>query len=486
MKQTILLLLFVALIFGGCASQTPNAEAIETTTKPVIAEPKPPLTDTTAEEAKEAFESEIQKAYQYRPTAETEYETTSVAFVQKLFSEEYTEILSTFTYTEEMKKALTLEQLESFKTTLDTQMGAFKSVFDINTSQQSGYNVVRLNTQFDMNKLTLTFSFDEKGHIAGFVTEAFAEKSVVQKNDFAIEKQVKFGEPGWQLNGVITVPAFAEPKAVVILVHGSGPNDRNETIGPNVPFEDIAVALAKNGIATFRYDKRTFTYGQKLKNDLTLTPDEEVVQDVIYASQYLRLETGLDTTHLFVLGHSLGGYLLPQIHDQIKGVDGYIFMNANARPLEALVTEQYQYIFNLDGILSETESDSLSKLNTEIDKLAKTNLEAQSDDTLILGAYKNYWLYLDNYNPLEKLTQISIPMLFTQGLRDYQVGLKDLEAWKAHVSIDQDATFLTFDSLNHLMMSGTEASSPEEYYLKKEVAPEFIDAVSNWIFEKSH
>lgn len=484
MKKIIMMLLCVMLVISGCTTQNQNSNALENTSNTIVTDTEKPTNNTAAEKEKADFENEIQEAYHYRSEAETEYETTAMNFIQMLFSDDYSNILTDFTYTEEMKKALSLEQLESFKTALEAQMGSFKSVFDINSSKQSAYDVVRLNTQFDMQKLTLTFSFDESGLIAGFVTEAFTEKTIVQKNDFAIEKQVKFGEPGWQLNGVITVPALVDTKAVVILVHGSGPNDRNETIGPNAPFQDIAMALAQKGIATFRYDKRTFTYGQKLKNDLTLTPDEEVINDVVYASQYLRLETSLDTTHLFVLGHSLGGYLIPQINDQIKGIDGYIFMNANARPLTDLVLDQYEYIFNLDDTLSETESDNLSKLKIELDKLSEANLKNQPDETLILGAYKNYWLYLDNYKPLEKLSKISVPMLFTQGLRDYQVGIKDFDIWKANVSDDQDATFLTFDSLNHLMMSGTEKSSPDEYYEKKEVAPEFIEAISNWLVDK--
>ena len=486
MKKILLMLLCTMLVISGCASENKSTETSNDTSTPIITDTEKPAQSTAAEKAKSDFENELKNAYQYRSVAETEYETTALNFVQTLFSDDYSTILTDFTYTEEMKKALTLEQLESFKTSLDAQMGSFKSVFDINTSKQSGFDVVKLNTQFSMHKLTLTFSFDENGAIAGFVTEAFIEQPVVKRNDFAIEKQVKFGEPGWQLNGVITVPAFADTKAVVILVHGSGPSDRNETIGPNVPFEDIAMALAQKGIATFRYDKRTFTYGQKLIHDYTLTPDEEVVNDVVYASQYLRLETSLDTTHLFVLGHSLGGYLLPQINDQIRGIDGYIFMNANARPLTDLVLDQYNYIFNLDGTLSESESDNLSKLKIELDKLSKANLKNQPDETLILGASKNYWLYLENYKPLEKLSQITVPMLFTQGLRDYQVGLKDFDAWKANVTDNQDATFLTFDALNHLMMSGTEKSSPDEYYIKNEVAPEFIEAVSNWIVDKSN
>ncbi len=486
MKKILLMLLCIILVISGCASENNSVETSENTSTPIVVDTEKPAQSTATEKENSDFKNELKNAYQYRSVAETEYETTALNFVQMLFSDDYSTILTDFTYTEEMKKALTLEQLESFKSSLDAQMGSFKSVFDINTSKQSGFDVVKLNTQFDMHKLTLTFSFDENGAIASFVTEAFIEQPVVKRNDFAIEKQVKFGEPGWQLNGVITVPAFADPKAVVILVHGSGPSDRNETIGPNVPFEDIAMAFAQKGIATFRYDKRTFTYGQKLIHDFTLTPDEEVVNDVVYASQYLRLETSLDTTHLFVLGHSLGGYLLPQINDQIKGIDGYIFMNANARPLTDLVLDQYNYIFNLDGTLSESESDNLSKLKIELDKLSKENLKDQPDETLILGASKNYWLYLENYKPLEKLSQITVPMLFTQGLRDYQVGLKDFDAWKANVSDKQDATFLTFDSLNHLMMSGTEKSSPDEYYIKNEVASDFIEAVSNWIVDKSN
>src|SRR6185437_11029464 len=86
------------------------------------------------------------------------------------------------------------------------------------------------------------------------------------------------------LPGTLTVPAGDGPFPAVLLIAGSGPNDRDETIGPNKPFADLARALAMHGIASLRYDKRTFVYG---KNSRVGNVDDEVTDDALAALQTL-------------------------------------------------------------------------------------------------------------------------------------------------------------------------------------------------------
>lgn len=431
---------------------------------------------------KDEFANSLKTAHTYRTDAQDDVEKMAIDYVTALFSDTPSDCLTDFPLTDEMKAALDEEKIVAFKKTLTDKLGNFNEIFDINSSDEKSYRVVRLASTFEFQPLTLTFRFDENGNIAGFVTEVFTESAVVNRTEYAIEKQVVFGEPGWALNGLITVPSNQPVKATVILVHGSGPNDKDETLGPNKPFKDIALGLARNGIATFRYDKRTYTYASKLQRDTAITPDEETIDDVIYASQYLRLETGLDTEHLYVLGHSLGGYFIPKIDETIMGIDGYIFMNANARPLQELVMEQYQYLFNLDGELSDTEKETLDKIAAEVEKLHTEPLTSTDAEKPILGAYRPYWQYLDEYKPLELVQNIKVPMLFVQGSSDYQVTSTDFETWQNAVTDSQDATFISLKGLNHLMMpSLTEKSTPDDYYISGNVSDDFIKSISEWI-----
>ena len=109
------------------------------------------------------------------------------------------------------------------------------------------------------------------------------------------------------------MPSGAGPFPAVILVHGSGPNDRDETIGPNKPFKDLAWAVASRGVAVLRYEKRTKQHSAKLASVRAFTVKEEVLDDAMAAFVLLRTTEGIVPNASFVLGHSLGGMLVPHI-----------------------------------------------------------------------------------------------------------------------------------------------------------------------------
>ena len=109
-------------------------------------------------------------------------------------------------------------------------------------------------------------------------------------------------------NAAGTVPA-------VVIVAGSGPHDMDaSTVGS--PYRDIAEFLAANGIAVIRYDKRTFTHGERMVQELggSMTVWEESVEDAILAAELLRADSRIDENRVYIIGHSLGGMLAPRIH----------------------------------------------------------------------------------------------------------------------------------------------------------------------------
>src|SRR5262249_57372826 len=120
--------------------------------------------------------------------------------------------------------------------------------------------------------------------------------------------------------------AGAGPFPGVGLAHGSGPNDRDETIAQNKPFKDLALGLASRGIAVLRYDKRTKVYPAKMAGLAGLTVKDEVVDDAIAAASMLRSQPRIDPARVFVLGHSLGGMLVPRIAAADAKLAGVIVM----------------------------------------------------------------------------------------------------------------------------------------------------------------
>jgi len=117
------------------------------------------------------------------------------------------------------------------------------------------------------------------------------------------EQDVRFGADPWILPGTLTIPRAAGPHPAVVLVHGSGPADRDETVGVLKPFRDLAWGLASMGTAVLRYEKRTRVHGARMLQDIPrLTVKEEVIDDAIAAVAFLRGVQGLDPERLFVIG----------------------------------------------------------------------------------------------------------------------------------------------------------------------------------------
>src|SRR5664279_3122994 len=136
------------------------------------------------------------------------------------------------------------------------------------------------------------------------------------KPDMFREREVTVGEGEWKLPGTLTVPVGAGPFPAVALVHGSGPNDRDETVGGAKVFKDLAEGLASRGIVVLRYEKRTLQYRSRIAAIKNYTVEEETVEDAVNAVTLARKQPEINGGRVFVLGHSLGGYLAPRIAEQ--------------------------------------------------------------------------------------------------------------------------------------------------------------------------
>ena len=175
----------------------------------------------------------------------------------------------------------------------------------------------------------------------------------------------------WQLKRTLTVPNSGPPFPAVVLVHGPGANDRNETIYSNKIFADLAEGLASRGIAVLRYDKRTKVYGQKM-SEMEFTVQQETIEDAVRAIAPLvrNQPQEIDPEKaLFILGHSFGGYLAPRIAAQDGKLAGLIFLAANARPIEVVALEQNEYVATLDDSPSPEALKRLAGLRAEVAKV---------------------------------------------------------------------------------------------------------------------
>ena len=282
-----------------------------------------------------------------------------------------------------------------------------------------------------------------------------------------------------KLPGILTLPTEGSNFPCIVLVHGSGPNDKDGTIYGNKPFRDIAWGLAKRGIATYRYDKRTKVYQNELKSDYKLTLDNETVNDAVDAANMLANLKNINNEKIYVLGHSLGGYAIPRIADKLTNTAGYIIMAGNVRGIDEIIKEQYVYLAKMDGNITADEQLQINALGLELGKLDKMNM--LDSKTSVLGAYKEYWRDLKEYNPIEIARKINKPVLVLQGERDYQVTITEYNLWKGVFGNNNNWSFISYPDLNHFMIKGEGKSGPNEYLVKGNVDENVINDIEKWI-----
>lgn len=385
-----------------------------------------------------------------------------------------------------MTKAAPPEKMKQVWEAVNKQLGGLKQKKGIRTEAGAQYDTVYITLEFERSKVDMKVVFNKDKQIAGqFFTPPpvpYSPPAYADPDSF-IEKEVEFGVEGWKLPGTLSIPKGESPFPAVVLVHGSGPNDRDESVGGNKPFKDLAWGLASHKIAVLRYDKRTRVHGHKMieLKDKPLTVYEESVQDAALAVALLRDMEEMDPDKIFVIGHSLGGTLIPRIAEKAPQAAGFIVMAGAARPLEDLYLEQIKYIYMLDGALSQDEEENIEETKAAVAEIKSLTREQAGKGERILSAAPAYWLDLKGYAPAESARNIERPLLILQGGRDYQVTEADYEKWQKELASKGNAAFKFYPALNHLFISGQGPSTPQEYQQPGHVDKTVISDITAWL-----
>ncbi len=419
------------------------------------------------------------------PSRNSELTRLAKDFVDLLVKKNYRPAFERFDAV--MKNAMPPEKIEAVWHSITAKAGAFQEQVSTRMEEKGLFRIVYVTCRFEKGPLDIKVVFNPSGEVTGLWfsparPSAEYKRPSYAKTDSFREERVTVGSGQWALPGTLSLPVGKGPFPAVILVHGSGPNDRDETIGPNKPFRDLAEGLAAKGIAVLRYDKRTMVHRWKIVLMKNITVKEETVDDALAAASLLRKTEGIDGKKIFVLGHSLGGMLAPRIELRDPELAGLIILAGTTRPLEDVLLEQTEYIFSLDGTLSETETESLEKLKLQVARVKDPQLSLEmAPSELPLGTPASYWLDLRGYNPAEFAKNLKQPLLILQGGRDYQVTAKDFQGWKKHLVSRKNVSFRLYPDLNHLFIAGEGKCTPAEYERPGNVAEKVIEDIANWI-----
>lgn len=441
-----------AVAFSGCLGQ--DDDSVEVT-------PTPSPTPT------EAIDPE-------------QLEGRATTFVELLIDDAFDDAYELVTDTFEAE--LPPDELEAVWSQHIEPLGEFEGFTSVAYQGQTpeGADHVIAQADFEEGQVRFDVSFVD-GEIQGFFLQPVAEwtpPAYVDPDAFS-EESLTLEAPGdCTLGATLSLPE-GEAAPGVVLVHGSGDQDRNQTVGPNRTFKELAQGLATQGVAVLRYDKRTYA----CEVDRTaVTVDDVITDDAITAIE--RLEAHERVTDVYVAGHSLGGRLAPRIADRTD-VAGVILLAPSGEPVHEVLVRQNRHVFELDGELTDEEAAALE----EVEALAKRirDLDIGDDEVLEIadGRGRPFFETLREVEHTDTLVDVGLPTLLVQGGRDYLVTVEDdLPIWEEATEALPGAEIEVFDDLNHRFQAGSEPASPEEWFEPEHpVDQRVIDTVAGFILE---
>ena len=348
------------------------------------------------------------------------------------------------------------------------------------TQEQDG---VRIPVTFEHGEMTVIVSATDKGELTGIrlaptITEQWEPPPYAMPTEFD-EQEVLLGSGPLAAAGTLSMPRQPRPCPAVVLLAGSGPLDRDETIGRNKPFKDLAWGLASQGIAVLRFDKVTHAHPDLVVPNREFTATDEYVPDAQAAVQLLLSQEFVDPKRIFVLGHSLGGTVAPRVAAAEPAVAGMIIMAGGTQPLHWAAVRQMSYLASQgpDPDSAKPVIETMTALARMVDS---PDLSPSTPDSeLPFNVPAQYWLDLRGYRPGALAATVAKPTLILQGARDYQVTVADdLPEWQTDYPA---AEVRIYEDDNHMFLSGKGPSTPAEYERVQHVDPAVIKDIATWL-----
>ncbi|SMC90358.1 DUF3887 domain-containing protein [Pedobacter nyackensis] len=403
-----------------------------------------------------------------------------------LSQNKYTEAYAYFDPTFQSK--VTMDNLKSLWGQIDERFGKLDALNVQSTKAEGAFYTVIVEGKFAKDTQSFMLAYNKMEQIVGFflqpksttasyVSPAYADTTLYKETEIYVKAT------GHNLVGMLTVPKKATSFPVVVLVHGSGPNDMDETVGPNKPLKDLAAGLAAKGVGSIRYVKRTMLYQNEFGGAFTVK--EEVLDDALAAIALARTIPEVDKKQIYLLGHSLGGMLAPRLAALAPDLNGVLLLAAPARSLTDILVEQNKYMFTRVKDTTQTGKLQLDTAIKMLDQTRITKLGTMKPDSTVLFLPASYWVDLNNYNQVEVAKKLKQRIFVAQGAYDFQVSTVDYDLWNAALGKKKNAWLKLYPSLNHLMSWQTEKGSMEQYNAPSNVSEELITDIVEWVKAKS-
>ncbi|WP_339705494.1 alpha/beta fold hydrolase [uncultured Kriegella sp.] len=331
---------------------------------------------------------------------------------------------------------------------------------------------------------------------------------------YSEEVSFKNNQENITLAGTLTLPEETGTFPVVVMITGSGPQNRNEELARHKPFLVISDYLTKNGIGVLRYDDRG---AGKSTGDFAAATSVDFASDVESAIAYLKTRKEVDKKNIGLIGHSEGGVIAPMVASRSKDVKFIVLMAGTGIPGSELLSLQGRLIAQVMGD-SESEIEKSAEIRDKMIAMTVTSKDLQTlrDDlnAYLKGEAQNdearalvpegtnveqfikaqvdfmatpWMVYFLRHNPAKVLEKVSCPVLAINGDKDLQVPAEENLSAMAKAlekAGNKNVTLKTLSGLNHLFQE-SETGSPVEYAaIEQTFSPKALKEISDWILKQ--
>ena len=397
---------------------------------------------------------------------------------------------------------ITIDSLTAYSSAIN---GGFKGKFNADQSELAG-KWSQMGKDFDLTFKRVEKTESIKRPQTPKAPFPYTEEKIVYFNN---DKSIQYG-------ATLTLPPSHKGAPVVILITGSGQQDRDETLFGHKPFWVIADHLSRSGIAVLRVDDRGI--GQSTGNVADAT-SADFAKDVLVGVNYLKSRKDLDLGKIGLIGHSEGGVIAPLVTNQSKDITFIVSLAGVGIKGADLMKRQFKDAYEQMGLnkAEEQRTDSFTEMMIQIAS-SKNNQEElttvfqesmtdwmkqQPDSFLVKMRFKGVngddniakvantfflpWMrYFIKYDPAPVLSKIKVPFLALNGGKDVQVRAKEnLEGFDQLLKKagNKDFKVVMLPNLNHLFQNAETGKANEYAIIEETISPEVLAIMTEWILK---
>ncbi len=413
----------------------------------------------------------------------------------------------------DFQKKVTPQALAQIWKSLVQQFGEYKGIKQLKAVKKGAFTVLTATVEYDRALVDLQHTLTSENKIAGFFVVKHEAKTASQEPVapfpyYSENVTFKNDKAGITLAGTLTLPAKEGTFPVVVLISGSGAQNRDEEIFGHKPFLVLSDYLTRNGIAVLRYDDRgTAASG----GDFSKATTADFATDVEAAVQYLQSRKEVDPQKIGLIGHSEGGAIAAMVAARNSIVNFIVLLAGPGIPGDKILLSQQRLLGKAagmpDSILQQASTTNAklfnivksqkneavlqSELRTVLSKSGLTDEgipAGQSKEEFIqkqIASLTSPWLrYFLAYDPAKDLRKVQCPVLALNGEKDLQVPPKEnLTAIKRFLAEggNNRVTTQELKGLNHLFQECTTGLPSEYASIQQTFSPKALKAISDWV-----